>query len=345
MRSFHLVSPTISGNALGRTLCLATVARELGSATVWAPLDGAIWSGAAQFDFSVRPLSRQALAQELERDSARSNPIVWITKGTPPLQRLFRKPLGARHWRYIVDFDDNDAELAFEFASASFGNRLRINLLRGNTPIQIRRAQRFVASQAHARTVASLAVGRVSAGGRLPTLLVPHARTPLNVRREPTDAIRIGFLGTLRSHKGLQHLLRLLDADDALRLVTFDQDGLPPRTDIVRIPPHTRLADAYSEVDVLLIPSDRTSASEVQLPAKLIDALVSRTPILATETSAIREIAADQVTYVEDWSDTSRVLRLLRQALQNPPDFSTLTPLTPAALAEALDIFLQELCW
>ncbi len=60
--------------------------------------------------------------------------------------------------------------------------------------------------------------------------------------------------------------------------------------------------DLYAEIDVVVLPQDRSPGAQAQLPAKLLDAMRFGKPILASPTAAIVEAAADTVLYVGDWS-------------------------------------------
>jgi glycosyltransferase involved in cell wall biosynthesis len=81
-------------------------------------------------------------------------------------------------------------------------------------------------------------------------------------------------------------------------LVTFENCGLgEPRADDtnwLQIPPSTPLPNAYDNIDVALLPiTSCSSGAQLQLPAKLIDAMKAGKIIIASETPAITEIASD----------------------------------------------------
>ena len=74
---------------------------------------------------------------------------------------------------------------------------------------------------------------------------------------------------------------------------------------VVWHPPVTMsaLRSVYQHIDVLLLPQDVQPAAQVQLPAKLCDALQFRRVVLATPTPAIREVAGVAFESVSDWRE------------------------------------------
>jgi hypothetical protein len=66
-------------------------------------------------------------------------------------------------------------------------------------------------------------------------------------------------------------------------------------------------------IDVLALPMSRSRASEVQFPAKLVDAFAAGVPVAASPTLAIKEIAGDAVAYIDDWNASNMVVRRLRE--------------------------------
>jgi glycosyltransferase involved in cell wall biosynthesis len=74
------------------------------------------------------------------------------------------------------------------------------------------------------------------------------------------------------------------------------------------------MEDLYGEIDVVVLPQDRSPGAQVQLPAKLLDAMRFGKPIVASPTAAIVEAAADTVLYVEDWGLLEEVRSMVLQA-------------------------------
>ena len=52
------------------------------------------------------------------------------------------------------------------------------------------------------------------------------------------------------------------------------------------------MEDLYGEIDVVVLPQDRSPGAQAQLPAKLLDAMRFGKPILASPTAAILEVGS-----------------------------------------------------
>ena len=86
------------------------------------------------------------------------------------------------------------------------------------------------------------------------------------------------------------------------------------------------LSSAYGAIDVALLPQELgRSGADVQLPAKLIDAMAHGVPVVATRSNPVYEMAGESAVYVDDWSDTTAV----RGAIANA--FGEVRRLGPAA--------------
>ncbi len=256
---------------------------------------------------AVRGLSDEAATGRL--------PLVWISKGYPFAAELVRR-LDSRV-PVIADFDDHDIRLAREFVAEGVGNRLRLHPLRPGSPERVARAQKTVVARADAFTSASDALA-ASLGLPPSTVRVPHARPDLTVEAGVSGVprsgrTRIGFMGTMRAHKGFDELVAALRGDPALELVTFAQAGMRAPAGFEdrwrTLAPDTPLSQAYAQVDVAVLPMSRSSAAaDLQLPAKAIDAAAASTPIAATPTTVLEEYFAEHLIRVDDWSQLGRLL-------------------------------------
>lgn len=246
----------------------------------------------------------------------------WAVKPLPSSFGLALRASRGRSVRVVLDIDDDDLGLAREFVAQGPLNRLRL-LRRGDSPLRIRRLERRVQG-ADLITVASRAVeervlGRVSGEARPPTVRVPHAR---HVRNSPLPwsvddgRVRLGFFGTVRRHKGLQVLLDLLRRRDDLVLCLL-RGGLQgdagrlmvdhPRVEII----HGDPTQALARVHAAIIPQGTSPWADVQLPAKLCDAMSVGRPVLATHTTAIAEFAGPGVLLIQDWAADDEVDRAI----------------------------------
>ncbi|MCR2823950.1 hypothetical protein [Microbacterium sp. zg.Y909] len=220
--------------------------------------------------------------------------------------------------RVIADFDDDDVSLAEEFRQQSLMNRAKLHPGREGSPGRLRRSQRALLNSAGGHTFSSdLLASRFGFSDRY--LRVPHARelpqaNVLPDRIVAGDTITVGFLGTMRSHKGLPEILRALRADPTLRFVTFRQPGLTVPPDLAErwreLDPATPLGTAYSMISVALVPMDPASRGAcAQLPAKAIDAAMFGKTIVGTPTPVMREYFDHRAIWLEDWATLGDTLR------------------------------------
>ncbi|NYD40507.1 glycosyltransferase involved in cell wall biosynthesis [Nocardioides panaciterrulae] len=320
---FIILSPTASGNALGRALSMALVARELGECRLFAPESSSRWLPAAQFPVAVDDLPSPNLFGKRVRDWSHDRRIVvWSCKSISPLPRYLRalrRAVPEDRLCVVVDFDDDDAGLAEMFVARSVRNAVKLNRLRSGSATRIRRAQRRAVRVANARSVATWALGPHVPGNHLPSVRIPHVRHRMLVGHPSFSRdrpIRVGFLGTWRAHKGGDALMRLAETK-GFKLVTFSQKGVVAAPGLEVLDPSTPLSAAYSRIDVLALPMSTDPASLRQLPAKLVDAFSAGVPVVATPTPAITEIAGTAITYLDDWTDITQVQRVMREAVSD----------------------------
>jgi glycosyltransferase involved in cell wall biosynthesis len=260
--------------------------------------------------------------------------------------------------RIVLDIDDDDEGLSADFAKVSLANRFRLHPLAQLNPSRIRAVKAEARRQVNGLTYASDAV-RAQLGFQsvAPAVWLPHPREVRprleipSVRDE--GRIELGFLGTARGHKGVGVFSQILGSDPRFRLHVFRgslpldiRRGLAGR--LVEHPPGADLATVYRAVDVILLPQSLAAAAQVQLPAKLLDALSFGVPVLTSSTEAIREAARDTVTYVTDWDDTARVSEQIRAVVAEPDSGLAGKARFEAYLsmprsAEALRLFTEDL--
>ena len=295
---YVVLSPTVSGNALGRALSMALVARELGEVIVFAP-PGAPWSGSSQFPFTVEPFPRNKLtwARDVRERAHGRDVVVWSCKSFSPLPSFVSSLRSVLPDTLVIcDFDDDDVELSREHTAISARNRFKLNPLRRGSPERVSRAQSLMVSLSSARTVATWTLASHVPGGELPTAWIPHVRefstkhSPGPLRAEAEHTVRVGFLGTWRPHKGAALSDALASNFPAIEVVTFAQPGVIARPGLRTIPPGTPLSDAYGLIDVLALPMDDSGASDRQFPAKLVDGFKAGVPVLGSPTSALSEV-------------------------------------------------------
>lgn len=221
----------------------------------------------------------------------------------------------------ILDLDDDDGALSSEFAEASFLNRLRLHPFRQLNPSRIAQTRKTALARADGITVASRAVAERLVPDR-EAVRIPHPRgisTAPRRRVRPDDGTKhIGFFGTARGHKGIESLVSMLENDPAVRLHVF-AGSQPSAVDdparIIEHPVDESYERLFAAVDAVVIPQRETPGGDVQLPAKLLDAMSSGAPVITSPTKAIKEIAGDTALYVTDWSDPDEVTAALDRCL------------------------------
>lgn len=319
-----------SSNSLGRAISMAMVAREISDTRLVACNDGPVWAPCAQFDVDVEVIEPNHWHAVVDRSgTGEDNQLLWVCKGIDPTGTLVRM---SKHLRpdttVVLDLDDHDVALANEFRAYSLLNRGRLNRFRRMHPTRIARGQASIADQAFGLTYSSKALrGLLHTPERVArSAIIPHVRKP-----EPTTIktslpcsrpIRIGVFGTIRPHKGGNHIRRLIAAEPDFQVVSFVGSGLrideADRGRWQEIPTTTPLSEAYGLVDVALVPIERSSiAASVQLPAKIVDAMKYGVPVVATDTPAISEYLADNsILITGDLSNTEHLAKLVRDANQ-----------------------------
>jgi hypothetical protein len=316
-RRVVIVGDSVSTNSLGRVLSLAMTAATVAKVSVLAVNDGKIWGGAKQFGIPVTSFRTNQWRETLEQvlaDAGSVETVFWFSKCCHPVDKMVR-------WlaedmpsvRVIVDFDDDDISIMKTFRADSLTNRLKMPFFRRKSPWRVKRSQRRAAQAAHALTFSNPALeesyrstlGITDKSSRL----IPHCRRSDEHPQTIAIAARFtfGFPGTMRSHKGLEEIVSLLRERPDARLLTFEQQWSPPaeiRDQCILLPADTPLSEMYSKIDYLLLPMDSTNpASLLQLPAKLADAALHGTVVVATPTKPIDFYAGDAYIAIDDWSD------------------------------------------
>lgn len=336
-----VISPSGKTNALGRAMCLAELASEVfDSVHLYAPEDGQLWSGAKRATQPVRRFgSPSELVAELKREGQAhlgldsgaqgerddSSLFVWAVK---PLSSSWSAAQAIRRALpmslTVLDLDDADEALSSQFRAASIANRLRLHPWNPLNPRRIRHTLASALGEVEAVTYASEAL-RSALGIDFdgPTLCVPHPRRQATSRstspRTQSGQIHLGFLGTVRRHKGLGDVEALVSEDSRYVLHVF-RGALPSpvrerlNARLVEHEVDAPMEDLYAEIDVVVLPQDRSPGAQAQLPAKLLDAMRFGKPILASPTAAILEVAADTVLYVGDWGSLDEVRSKVLQA-------------------------------
>ncbi len=336
-----VISPSGKTNALGRAICVADLASEVfDSVCLYAPKDGPLWPGAKRATQSVRRFGSQA---ELVAELRHEGQVHLGSEGAAQLEYDGRslfvwaiKPLSSS-WGAaqairralpmsltVLDLDDADEALSSQFRAASLANHLRLHPWNPLNPRRIRNTLASALGEVDAVTYASEAL-RSALGIDFdgPTLRVPHPRrqaaSSSTSPHAASEHIHLGFLGTVRRHKGLGDIEALVLEDSRYVLHVF-RGALPSQARehlSARLIEHevdAPMEDLYREIDVVVLPQDRSPGAQAQLPAKLLDAMRFGKPIVASPTAAIVEAAAETALYVADWGSLEEVRSKISQA-------------------------------
>jgi glycosyltransferase involved in cell wall biosynthesis len=272
--SLLIVTPNLQDNSTGRAYVWWLLAKHLDwdvrvlsfeGDKIWAPLQGTDFARATE-----RSTVRGAARARILRRRAASADVVVAVKPLPSSLGVALSARARSRFPLIVDIDDPDLEARLHGGSAVRRILWRVRYL----PFWLR-VRDISRLSARAAVVVSNPVLKAKYGGTL----VPHARhDPGEGARHTAESIRVAFVGTVRSHKGIDVLrdaVSALDGDGSRLILTA-----PP-------PPDARagedwvgegsLADGerlVAESDVVALPSLPGTFAEGQLPAKLIDAMI-----------------------------------------------------------------------
>jgi glycosyltransferase involved in cell wall biosynthesis len=366
---FVIVAPSAADNSLGRALSVAATCELLGDVEVLAPEDGPLWVGATAWSIPVRCAPRAELQPAVAAACrAAADPLLISIKPLPASLGIALRvsaQLGTDGARLVVDLDEDDVELRWS-SLRSGGPRTRLRRhwrylrtpLPGH-PLVVGRLLRRGVRRADLVTTSSRALGDAVVPPGRPSFVLPHARAPRPfLAPAPAQRLRIGFFGTLRRYKGVDTLIRLLRArpDIELHLLGDDVPGelaLPDLSDRVVVHPHRgpqTLEEAYGEADIIVLPQDPAARQTLlQLPAKLVDAMMFGRPVIATDTPPIREIGGDGVLRVAAWNDLDAVLAQIdrlgdprvREEIGRAVHADAHSRLTTTALAQGLAAALR----
>ena len=192
----------------------------------------------------------------------------------------------------LLDVDDPDFE-------NSFSERRWIAMLQATSrPHRWRASREILRLRASVNRVYGVSISNPSLRKWYnPAVVIPHARPERTQGRahQDEDLLRIAFVGTPRAHKGIQALrdAAAVCRDTHLTITAPEPSDLRPRerwTGQVSLNEGLAIVD---ESDIVCIPSENSVMGRGQLPAKLIDAMMSGRAIVATDLPPIRWAVGD----------------------------------------------------
>lgn len=329
MRTFVL-APSSKSNSLGRGISMATTAAQLGDAELWAVDDGPVWPAAVKFGIPVHvfaPKARADMVARIRQAAAGDDVLVWVSKGLHPLDLIAEEAARVPRVMVFQDFDEDDLALMVGHLRGAPLRRLDFPPYHPRSPVRVKRSQARAARAASAVTGTSnaiLEVYRRRGVIGVPVARIPHTRQflprdlpPVREERTGSERLTLAFLGSIRPHKGLDHIVRLAEQMPDATFVSYAHAWRPPssvRERWIELPSDTPVVQAYRGVDILLVPQDLASAvAQTQLSAKVIDAALMARAVVGSPTATLEEYCAGSYLAVADWSDIAGVVRQIRE--------------------------------
>ena len=303
----------LSSNAFGRAGLLGqALSGAYDVEIIGASRRGGVWTPMEQIKIPVKKFtwSRYPSFNAIKKNilNAIDGDIILASKLMPTSfgiglqkKRTSGKPL-------VVDIDD--WELGFFYHSGFWGRVGRfLNFSNPNGLPYVLAMERMVC-HADAVSVSNRFLQKKFGGVLLPhcrdtTILDPLKYNPDQIKEKMgfKDKKVVMFLGTPRSHKGLDDLLMAIKKIDNPNLnlaiigvknreeflKRVDQ-SIRGRVVVLSPTPFNKLPELLSAADIIAIPQRQTSDSVGQIPAKLFDAMAMAKPILTTRVSDIPEV-------------------------------------------------------
>ncbi len=168
-------------------------------------------------------------------------------------------------------------------------------------------------------------------------------RPDRQLARDPSPTPIVGYTGSPRAYKGLQHVfdsLPLWPEGVRLEMVGGAPPGVPASVSVRPTVPTGELPAVIARYHALLLPlDDNLFGRRLTSPLKLWDYLATGIPIVAADLPTVREIAGDRPFYYQPGNATS-LAEAVRRALAagtSPPLLRTWTD-----RARDIDALLRE---
>ena len=333
MRPVVVVCPNVSTNALGRALVLADGASAAGrdAVVVGQASLGGVWSAASNSRHSIvslgsvaeRPLQvLSALREYVSRDHD-----VIISK--PRHESLgLCLAVGVDRKHSVLDIDD--WELGFASRGLAHGETRYVQA------IQARRIRSLLLAEG-LEAIAKRWRWKLASNSflqqRFGAILVPHVReVPALVSSGDarmalglSSKIWLGFIGTPRLHKGLDLIINAMGHLGRRDLGLLIAGASETEAVALRAAAHARgvesvvfgrfpmeqLPTMLAAVDAAIVPSEQSTATAGQVPAKLFDAMANARAIITSRLRTHEEVVGQDGLYF-DPGDSNGVIDLLR---------------------------------
>ena len=215
-------------------------------------------------------------------------------------------------------------------------------------PVPFRWLERWALRHAAGVSVCNVAAGRIVERKGLACAATPiplgtdegfsFADATLRPTPEP-DRIRVGYVGRLEAHKGVDVLLDAVAGDARLSLrvagagsleqplrARVNADGIDDRVDFAGPLGQADLPEFYRSLDVLAVPSLTTPSWVEQFGRVAVEAMACGTPVVASDSGALPEVVGAAGVLVPPGDSNALRRALLRVGTE---------PETAAAMREA----------
>lgn len=276
--------------------------------------DKPVWQPLLNSDCKVLmlPWKDREMYAELFKRIKLNFDLVWICKPRYPALILARY-ISHENTRYIVDLDDNELEMSSSKSSEEKPYGL----------LSAKMAQRYI-DQLPVRSVASKTLQN-DFGGEL----VRHARQPNTVKRpcatDICNEIRVGFIGTVRPHKGVVQAAKAIKAlnkrkDYKIKLVVggiYDPRSIRSELIALGCEVHgeidsSRLNYHVQNLDVVITGFPDSNANKeilrYQISSKIGDGLANERPVLVPEGASVNDLNEVPGVYLFNGVNFERML-------------------------------------
>lgn len=332
----------LSNNSFGRAWLLARALSKFYDVEIIGPSKrGGIWSPMAQMSIPVKlfPWKRYPGFFKTTKNilEAIDGDVILASKLMPTSFGIGLKKKYSSGKPLILDIDD--WELGFFYHAGFFGRIGRfLNFSNPNGLPYVWRMERLVA-HADAVSVSNRYLQKKFGGSLLPhcrdtKILNPHNFSAGDEKNRMGFAGKkiLMFLGTPRSHKGIDDLLLAFKKIDnpTLNLVVigvenqqefFKKIDVSTKDRVAVMPkmPFDKLPKYLSAADIIAIPQRSTSDSIGQIPARLFDAMAMAKPIITTRVSDIPEVL-DGCGYLVEPNQPSQLIEAIQYVLDHPDE-------------------------
>jgi glycosyltransferase involved in cell wall biosynthesis len=349
-----ILSPNLSGNALGRAYILAKVLGRRHEVEIIGPLfDGSLWRPVADEQLEIKPL-----------------PVAGSTAGLFQLSRLRKlitgdllyasKPLLASYGIALMErrasgrpvlLDIDDWERGFSLQSMATLSPMRKLRYLASSTLKPHMSHSYwnsllcdrLARRADAITVSNSYLqqrygGRLVRHGRDTSAFRPdlYDRAAMRVKHgiDPGPAV-VMFLGTIQPYKGVDDLVEamaLAERREAVlalvgvaedlhgrKTIALAQRRLGDRLRTFGQQPFSVVPEFLALADLIVIPQRLTAATVGQMPAKLYDAMAMAKPIVATSVSDIPQ-ALQGCGWLVPPGSPQELARAIDEALSRPAE-------------------------